>query len=75
MTVVITNQSGIGRGRFDEEFVGQVHATLDRILAAGRAHIDAYYFCPHHPEGGRGAVPPGVSLPQAWRRHDRAGLS
>jgi D-glycero-D-manno-heptose 1,7-bisphosphate phosphatase len=50
MTVVITNQSGIGRGRFDEVFVGKVHETLDRILAAGRAHIDAYYFCPHHPE-------------------------
>jgi len=50
VTVVITNQSAIGRGIIDEPFLHEVHAALDTRLAAGRARIDAYYFCPHHPE-------------------------
>jgi D-glycero-D-manno-heptose 1,7-bisphosphate phosphatase len=48
--VVITNQGGIGRGIIDEPFLRQVHETIDARLAAGRARIDRYYFCPHHPE-------------------------
>jgi D-glycero-D-manno-heptose 1,7-bisphosphate phosphatase len=40
----------VGRGIIDEPFVQSVHAALDARLAAGRARIDAYYFCPHHPE-------------------------
>ena len=48
--VVITNQSAIGRGIIDEPFLHEVHAALDSRLAAGRARIDAYYYCPHHPD-------------------------
>ena len=49
--VVITNQAGIARGKFDEAFVGETHRALDVHLAAGGARVDAYYYCPHHPEG------------------------
>jgi D-glycero-D-manno-heptose 1,7-bisphosphate phosphatase len=49
-TVVVTNQSAIGRGVMTEECLRRVHAELDRRLATGRARIDRYYFCPHHPE-------------------------
>jgi len=49
-TVVVTNQGGIGRGIIDEPFLQLVHSTLDARLAAGRARIDRYYHCPHHPE-------------------------
>ena len=49
-TVVVTNQAAIGRGIITEDFVGETHAMLDRRLAAGGAGVDAYYFCPHHPE-------------------------
>jgi D-glycero-D-manno-heptose 1,7-bisphosphate phosphatase len=49
--VVTTNQSGVARGYFSEGFVQEVHQALDRRLAAGGARIDAYYYCPHHPEG------------------------
>ena len=48
--VVITNQSGIGRGMFtvaDYEAVGE---RLAQVLAERHAHIDAAYFCPHHPQ-------------------------
>lgn len=52
--VVITNQSGVARGRFTEAHVAEAHRAIDARLAAGNAHIDAYYYCPHHPDG---AVP------------------
>jgi len=46
----VTNQGGIGRGIIDEPFLQLVHSTLDARLAAGRARIDRYYHCPHHPD-------------------------
>jgi D-glycero-D-manno-heptose 1,7-bisphosphate phosphatase len=47
--IVITNQSGVGRGFYEEAFVGEVHGVMDRRLAEGGARIDGYYYCPHHP--------------------------
>ncbi len=49
--VVVTNQSGLARGFFKEDDLRAVHAELDRQLAACGARIDAYYHCPHLPEG------------------------
>ena len=49
--VVVTNQAGVARGFFDEAFVRRVHAHLDALLAPHDAVPDAYYYCPHHPEG------------------------
>ena len=52
--VVITNQSGVARGFFDETFVEKTHAYLRDILCVEGATIDAFYFCPHHPTEGKG---------------------
>ena len=49
--VVVTNQAGIAKGYFDEAFVRRAHAHLDTLLAPLGAAPDAYYYCPHHPEG------------------------
>ena len=50
--VVITNQSGIAKGYFDEAFVNEVHAHINRLLGEKGAAIDRFYFCPHHPTDG-----------------------
>lgn len=49
--LVITNQSGIARGYYEETAVQSFHAHMQDDLAAHGAHIDAFYYCPHHPEG------------------------
>lgn len=49
--LVITNQSGVARGFFDEAAVKSFHAHMQNVLAGKGAHIDAFYYCPHHPEG------------------------
>ena len=48
--VIITNQSGVGRGLYQEEFVHRAHQVVDERVRAGGGHIDGYYYCPHHPE-------------------------
>ena len=52
LVVVVTNQSGIARGRYGVHDYRAVERRLAELLAAegGGAHIDASYFCPHHPQ-------------------------
>lgn len=48
--VLVTNQSGIGRGRFGEADFEAVQQRLIELLAAGGARLDAVYHCPHAPD-------------------------
>jgi D-glycero-D-manno-heptose 1,7-bisphosphate phosphatase len=52
--ILVTNQSGVARGFFDEADVGAVHARLRELLLAEGGFLDGIYFCPHHPTEGRG---------------------
>ncbi len=48
---VVTNQSGVARGYFPEGTVRAVHRRLQALLKAKGARIDAFFHCPHYPEG------------------------
>jgi D-glycero-D-manno-heptose 1,7-bisphosphate phosphatase len=49
---VVTNQSGVGRGLFDERTLAAIHrAMLDAVARAGGA-IAGVYYCPHRPDAG-----------------------
>ncbi|MEK6577021.1 MAG: D-glycero-beta-D-manno-heptose 1,7-bisphosphate 7-phosphatase [Nitrospirota bacterium] len=50
--VIVTNQSGIGRSYFSEGSLNEVNDRLKEILMEEDAHIDAVYYCPHHPDDG-----------------------
>lgn len=47
--VIVTNQSGVGRGYFSESLVRGAHEKIARELATGGARVQAFYYCPHHP--------------------------
>lgn len=49
--VVITNQAGIAKGYYTEEDMNKLHKYMNEQLKSKYdAHIDAFYFCPHHPD-------------------------
>ena len=50
--IVVTNQSGIARGLFDERQLELIHERLAELLSERGAAIDRIYFCPHHPHKG-----------------------
>ena len=50
--IVITNQSGIARGLYDERALAAINSRLIEELAAKGARVDGIYFCPHHPNFG-----------------------
>jgi hypothetical protein len=47
--VVVTNQSAIGRGYFDEARLSAIHDRLRGLLAEHDVLLDAIYHCPHRP--------------------------
>jgi D-glycero-D-manno-heptose 1,7-bisphosphate phosphatase len=47
---VVTNQSGVARGLYDESHVDTLHNWMAGELAKRGAHIDAFEYCPYHPE-------------------------
>ncbi|HET9328554.1 MAG TPA: HAD family hydrolase [Candidatus Eisenbacteria bacterium] len=60
--VVISNQSGVGRGLFSISRVYDAMARLRRRLRAEGVEIDGIYFCPHRPEAGCACRKPGSLL-------------
>lgn len=82
-TVIVTNQSGIGRGYFSEADFGRVQARLFELLGPGL--IDATYFCADHPDTATDRRKPGpgmlleaardleLDLARSWMVGDRAG--
>ncbi|MCL4165910.1 UNVERIFIED_CONTAM: hypothetical protein GTU68_066217 [Idotea baltica] len=49
---ICTNQSGIGRGMFDETTLQAIHAKLATHLNQHQTQVEKIYWCPHHPDAG-----------------------
>jgi D-glycero-D-manno-heptose 1,7-bisphosphate phosphatase len=62
--VVITNQSGIGRGFFDQSQLQRVHQRLAEMLQAEGIYLDGLYVCPHTPEDDCACRKPKLGLLQ-----------
>lgn len=68
--IVLTNQSGVGRGYFTLDTLDQIHRRLAELLDAGGVQLDGIYFCPHLPEDGCNCRKPGPGMiRQAVARH------
>jgi len=55
LCIIATNQSGIGRGLYTEADFNALMGWVGNVFTQHGAQIDAVYFCPNHPEHGRGA--------------------
>jgi heptosyltransferase-2 len=60
--VVVTNQSGVGRGMVTLKDLEAIHARLQGLLEQEDAALDAIYFCPHHPDDGCRCRKPNVGM-------------
>ncbi len=60
--VVVTNQSGVGRGFLTLKDLEAIHARLQGLLEQDGVALDAIYFCPHHPDDGCRCRKPHVGM-------------
>lgn len=66
--VVVTNQSGVGRGLYDEATLAKIHEHMrERVRAAG-GELAGIYYCPHLPEAGCECRKPGPGMFRALER-------
>lgn len=75
LIVCVTNQSGIERGFYTAEDVERIHRRLNELLAAHRARVDAFYYCPHAPERHCACRKPGTGLFEQARREWQIDLA
>jgi len=62
LVICVTNQSGVERGLYSREDVERIHQRLNDLLRPHRAHVDAFYYCPHAPETRCECRKPGTLL-------------
>ena len=60
--IVISNQSGLARGKFNIETLNTIHDKMHRLLAGYGGVIEAIFFCPHDPDDGCGCRKPRPGL-------------
>jgi D-glycero-D-manno-heptose 1,7-bisphosphate phosphatase len=60
--VVITNQSGVGRGYFPLQNVTAMNARLQVMVEEIGAKLEGIYFCPHAPDAGCDCRKPALGL-------------
>lgn len=73
--IVVTNQSGVGRGYFSIGDVEAIHAKLDSLLAGVGVSLDAVYLCPHRPDEACDCRKPKTGLIDRAVRERQVDLS
>lgn len=77
--VIVTNQSGIARGYYEESDVWRLHGQVNHQLNIGGAFIDSFYYCPDYPDAvidayrvkvPLGRKPDPTMLSRAIRQHN-----
>ena len=72
---IATNQSGIGRGYYDETTLDAMHKKLKTLLAPLDGHIDFIAYCPHHPDAGCDCRKPKPGLLNQIAQHFDSDLN
>jgi D-glycero-D-manno-heptose 1,7-bisphosphate phosphatase len=60
--VVVTNQSGIGRGLYTEHALAAIHARMNEEIERAGGRLEGIYYCPHHPRDGCDCRKPRLGL-------------
>lgn len=50
LLIIISNQSGVGRGYFKEEALKSVRQKIETLLKEQNIYLDGFYYCPHYPQ-------------------------
>ena len=50
LVILITNQSGVARGKFSEDDLSRIHKKMISDIEKGGGRIDDIFYCPHHPD-------------------------
>ncbi|MCX5779131.1 MAG: HAD family hydrolase [Elusimicrobia bacterium] len=66
--IMVTNQSGIGRGYLTEKKLLQIHVHLNKLLSAAGVPLDGVYYCPHHPDVACGCRKPKLGMVEQARK-------
>ena len=79
--IVVTTQAGVARGYYTEADVEALHNYMNNLLKESGAAVDAFYYCPHHPEHGIGRYKmtcrcrkPGTGMFEAAARELPGGI-
>ena len=68
MPVVVSNQSGVGRGLLTAAVLQRIHARMSETVAAAGGRLGGIYHCPHTPEEGCGCRKPAPGLVRQLER-------
>jgi D-glycero-D-manno-heptose 1,7-bisphosphate phosphatase len=60
--IVVTNQSGVARGYFDQDRLNEIHDRMRALLAVEGAELDDIDYCPHRPEDACGCRKPATGM-------------
>ena len=72
---LVTNQSGIGRGLYDETMLARIHEKLADHLRREGGHLDAIFICPDAPWAATDRRKPGPGMVREAMAHFRQGAA